>query len=90
MTIAQQIEKRGIERGIQQGMAQGIQTGIQRGIQQGLIEGEFKFLMRQLQRKFGTVPAVYLARLQQADAETLLKWGEKILEAKTLQEMFEE
>jgi predicted transposase/invertase (TIGR01784 family) len=74
MTIAQQIEKR----------------GIQAGIQQGLIQGEFKFLTRLIQRKFGALPAPYLARVQQADAETLLKWGEKILEAKTLQEMFEE
>ncbi|EHD0650586.1 Rpn family recombination-promoting nuclease/putative transposase, partial [Salmonella enterica subsp. enterica serovar Newport] len=38
MTIAQQLEQKGIEKGIQQGIQQGIQLGEQRGIEKGKLE----------------------------------------------------
>jgi flagellar biosynthesis/type III secretory pathway protein FliH len=40
MTIAQQLEQKGIQKGIEQGIEQGIQLGEQRGIEKGRSEGE--------------------------------------------------
>ncbi|BEM07343.1 hypothetical protein SM14VA4_49150 (plasmid) [Serratia marcescens] len=40
MTIAQQLEQKGIEKGIQKGIEQGIQKGIQLGEQRGIEKGE--------------------------------------------------
>ncbi len=40
MTIAQQLEQKGIEKGIQQGIEQGIQLGEKRGIEKGRNEGK--------------------------------------------------
>ncbi|WP_405423200.1 Rpn family recombination-promoting nuclease/putative transposase [Pantoea stewartii] len=40
MTIAQQLEQKGIEKGIQQGLKEGIQLGEQRGLEKGRSEGE--------------------------------------------------
>ncbi|MFU8351544.1 ISNCY family transposase, partial [Klebsiella quasipneumoniae] len=39
MTIAQQLEQKGIEKGIQQGIEQGIEQGIQLGEQRGIEKG---------------------------------------------------
>ena len=40
MTIAQQLEQKGIEKGIEKGRAEGLQLGEQRGIEKGRSEGE--------------------------------------------------
>lgn len=40
MTIAQQLEQKGIEKGIEQGIEQGIEKGIELGEQRGIEKGE--------------------------------------------------
>ncbi len=50
--------------------------------------GEATLLKRQLQRRFDKIPSEYIQRIAQADAQTLLEWGEKILDAKTLEDVF--
>lgn len=40
MTIAQQLEQKGIEKGIKKGRAEGLQLGEQLGIEKGRSEGE--------------------------------------------------
>ena len=40
MTIAQQLEQKGIEKGIEQGIEQGIEKGIQLGEQRGIEKSE--------------------------------------------------
>lgn len=40
MTIAQQLEQKGIEKGIEQGIEQGIEKGIELGRQEGRSAGE--------------------------------------------------
>lgn len=62
---------------------------IQRGQHQGIHQGEAAVITRQLKRRFHQVPASYLTRIEQADAETLLSWSDKILDAKSLEEVFE-
>ncbi|MDE3399445.1 MAG: DUF4351 domain-containing protein, partial [Coxiella burnetii] len=66
----------------------GIQKGLQKGLQQGRQEGEYALLLKLLQRKFHGVPADYRQKLEKADADTLLKWGERLLDANSLEEIF--
>ena len=80
MTIAEQLR--------QQGEQQGYLKGISEGEIQGIAKGEAELLMRQLQRKFGTIPESYLSRIRQADADTLLQWGEHVLFAESLSDIF--
>ncbi len=68
----------------------GIQKGIQQGIQQGVQQGEYQFLLHLLKCKFSSVPEKYYQKIISADAETLLKWGEQSLDAKTLSDVFKE
>lgn len=60
------------------------------GIQKGMQQGEAALVLRLAQRRFGRVPQSYKQRITQADADTLLDLGEKILEAKTLKDLFKE
>ncbi len=86
----QQGLEQGIQQGIQQGLQKGLQQGLQRGLQKGRREGEYTLLLQLLQRKFPDLSTTYREKLDQADAETLLKWGERLLDAKTLEEIFNE
>jgi hypothetical protein len=82
-------KQEGWEEGQQEGWQKGKQQGWQEGRQEGRQEGEYYLLLRLLKRKFSIVPERYLQLLTQADAEKLLSWGECIIEAKTLEEIFE-
>jgi flagellar biosynthesis/type III secretory pathway protein FliH len=93
MTIAQQWEQEGFKKGMaiaEQWKEQGMQKGMQKGMQQGVKQGEAALLKRLLQRRFGNLPAAYAQLVEDADTETLLHWGEKVLEPeiKTLEEFF--
>ena len=68
---------------------EGMQQGIERGMQQGRVEGERAVLERLLQRRFGLLSPEVAARLRQASGEDLETWAENVLEAPTLDDVFE-
>jgi predicted transposase/invertase (TIGR01784 family) len=84
MSIAQQIRTESEARG----EARGVEKGILQGRQEGRQEGEGAMLLRLLQLKFKTVPENYQQKIAQADADTLLKWAERVLSASTIDEVF--
>ncbi|AML48079.1 hypothetical protein AYM02_01680 [Coxiella burnetii] len=86
MAYISTIERFGIQKGLQKGLQQGFEQGLQKGKQ----EGEYMLLLKLLQRKFHVLPAVYCQKLEKADAETLLKWGERLLDADALEEIFQD
>jgi predicted transposase/invertase (TIGR01784 family) len=63
--------------------------GQHQGIHQGIHQGEVAVMTTLLKHRFNQIPESYLARLEQADNNTLLTWSKKILDAKTLEEVFE-
>lgn len=71
-------------------LERGIMTIAEQLRYEGVQQGERGMLQRQLQRKFCQVPPRYLDLLRKADSDTLLKWGDSILEAKSLVDVFEE
>jgi conjugal transfer/entry exclusion protein len=87
-TLGEQLRAEGYEQGIQQARTLGEQLRAE-GYEQG-IQHEKTLLSRQLTRRFGPLPSESLLKLEQADAETLLVWGERIFDAKTLEEIFGE
>lgn len=78
------IERIGMERGMEQGILQGIQQGVQKGMQQG----EQAILLRQLTRRFGTLPESTQAQIKQADTQQLEQWSDLVLTAATLDDIF--
>ena len=55
---------------------------------EGRVEGEAVMLLRLLDRKFHTLPESARQRIAAADAETLLVWGERVLDANSLDEIW--
>ena len=66
----------------------GIAKGITQGITQGIAKGESKLLTRQLERRFGALPAWATEKLSNASESALEAWGEAILSAPTLEAVF--
>ena len=62
--------------------------GFKKGKQQGLQQGESAMLFRLLERKFGQVSEEVKQKIESADSDTLLEWGEKILSASTMYDVF--
>ncbi len=52
--------------------------------------GRYRALIRILELKFNSIPEIYHQRLLQADADILLNWVDRVLEARTIAEVFEE
>jgi hypothetical protein len=51
-------------------------------------EGYRELLRKQLQQRFGELPADAIARLEEADADTLEAWAGRVLTASSLADVF--
>ena len=58
------------------------------GRMEGTIEGRAAVLERQLRKRFGAIAPMYLERIRSASIEQLDLWAERILDAKSIQEIF--
>lgn len=75
-SLAEQIEEIGIEK------------GVKKGLEEGIAAGERLVLRRQLQRRFGVLPAEVTARIEQAGRAELEGWSDNVLTAASLAEVF--
>jgi hypothetical protein len=75
---------------IREGRNEGIREGRNEGIREGRKEGECSLLLRLLRARFGELPAATVARIEAADMADLERWGERVLGAQTLAEVFAE
>lgn len=71
------------------GVKEGVKKGREKGVKEGLQKGEAALLLRQLERKFGRLDRQTRARVRSADAERLLTWGERVLTAERLEDVFD-
>jgi predicted transposase YdaD len=62
--------------------------GRMEGKVEGRMEGEAAVLLRLLERKFRPLPDSARQRVASADAETLLLWAERVLDANSLDEVW--
>ncbi len=59
------------------------EQGREEGRQEGIQRGEARILSAQLRLRFGDLPAALRQRIETADADTLLRWSERVLTATT-------
>ncbi|MFI0347913.1 MAG: Rpn family recombination-promoting nuclease/putative transposase [Chthoniobacterales bacterium] len=68
---------------------EGLQEGLQEGRQEGRQEGQSSLLSKLLNYRFPrAVTAKYLELINNADGETLSTWGERLMEATSIEEVF--
>ena len=75
---------------VKKALDDGVSQGISQGISQGVVKGERALLVRQLRARFGSVPSATNARIEAADATLVERWGDRVLTAQTLDEVFGE
>lgn len=69
-----------ILKGIEEGLQQGIEQGLQQGIEQGLQQGQVGLILRQLERRLGTISPDIQSRIRQLSLEQLENLGEAVLD----------
>ena len=65
-----------------------LEEGERKGRQEGRQEGESTLLLRQLQRRFGSLSAEVTKKVRFADQTTLETWGDRVLDAQSLNDIF--
>jgi predicted transposase YdaD len=83
-----EIREESREEGLQKGLQEGLQEGLQKGFQQGRQEGEARLVLRLLRLKFAPLEPEIEERVRAADADRLLVWGERVLTAESLEDIF--
>ena len=71
--------ERYLQQGLEQGLAQGEHIGVRKG--------EARVLLTLLRLKFGTVSEAVGARIDPADADTLLRWSGRVLSAGSIEDV---
>jgi hypothetical protein len=71
-----------------QGLEQGRQEGLRQGWQERRQESEATMLLRLLERRCGFLDEMSRRWIQAANAETLLDWGDRLLTARSLADVF--
>jgi predicted transposase/invertase (TIGR01784 family) len=77
-----------IDRWNQELREKSLQEGRQEGRQEGYQEGEARMLLRQLRLKFGRLDSTLEEQVRSADADRLLEFGDRILTAERLEDVF--
>lgn len=84
MTLAERFDQ-----WAQQYEQRGKQEGLQKGRQEGQQEGEARLLLRLLTRRFGELPVDAVTRIQRANLPQLEAWSDRVLDARSLAEVFQ-
>ena len=87
MTLAERFDQWALEYE-QKGKQEGLQEGLQKGLQKGIATGEGLLLQRQLARRFGPLPDAVLQRIAAASITELEPWGDRVLDAASLNDVF--
>lgn len=77
-------------KGLKMTLAERFDEWAQQHRQEGIEKGEALLLQRQLVRRFGDLPSDILSRIAAASSEQLELWGDRVLDAKTLAEVFQQ
>ena len=78
-----------IQRAHDRGMRLGMRQGRDEGIREGRVDGERTVLERLLRRRFGHLSPAVADRLHRASATDLEEWTENVLDARTLDDVFD-
>jgi predicted transposase YdaD len=78
-----------IRQGLQQGIQEGLQQGIQQGMQQGMQQEGISILRRQIEKRFGPLPASAEERLTHLSVAELDDLSLRVLDAKGMDDLFD-
>jgi hypothetical protein len=65
------------------------EEGIETGIEQGQLSAERKTLQRQISKRFGEITTYFQKRIETAEPSQLERWLDNILDAETIEQVFQ-
>ncbi len=80
--------RKGLKQGRDEGLKKGLEQGLKQGREEGMIDGQRRFLLKQLQLKFGAIDAETQACINAGSADDLDHWAERMLNVDTVAEVF--
>ena len=89
-TWTEEWKAEGLAEGLAEGRRLGAQEGRQAGRREGRQEGEARVLRKLLVRRFGPLPSAVEARLVGAGEADLERWTDRLLDARTLDDIFDD
>ena len=78
----------GVKKGVEKAMEKAVQKGLEQGLEQGEKRGNAAMFKALVAIRFGSVPDHIVAQIDTASADQLLKWGERLFVASTLEDVF--
>ncbi len=73
---------------ISEGVKKGVEKGLEQGLEQGEKRGNAAMFKALVAIRFGNVPDHIVAQIDTASVDQLLKWGERLFVASTLEDVF--
>ena len=80
--------KWGIERWVEDKQEEWLQQGIEQGLHRGIGQGEGLLLQKLLSKRFGDLPPEMVQMIRSAEPKEIELWGERVLDAPSLQAVF--
>jgi hypothetical protein len=80
LTFEQLLRKEEYQKGVDEGRCGGIKEGVQ--------QGQRELVLRQLTRRFGSLPPDSASRVAGAGRNELERWSDRILDAASLDDVF--
>ncbi len=87
LTIEEARESAAVREWMEEGRQEGLQEGLQAGRQEGRQEGEASVLLRQLERRCGTLPGAVEQAIRTLPQEQLLELADAVLEVRGLEDL---
>lgn len=75
--------------GLEEGRREGRREGLEQGLERGVLNGQRRLLAKQLIKRFGPLTPQVGDRLDSATSEELSAWGEQLLDAASITEVFD-
>lgn len=86
---AKEHQERGRQEGRQEGMQEGLEKGRQKGQAEGAQQAQTLILQRLLARRFGELSPQILGKIQHASPRQVDAWIDRVLDAPTLEAIFD-
>ena len=79
--------RRAEEKALERGLRQGLEQGLEQGREEGRHHGELAVLLRQVEKRFGSVPPQLRDRLEKMAASEVEAVALRLLDARSIDEL---
>ena len=80
--------KKGLAEGLEKGLEKGLEQGLEKGLERGVLQGR-TIVRNLLVKRFGKIPSWAETKLRKSNAADLELWADRLLDSKSIRQVFE-